>query len=384
MNHEHDLLSRLVDYHDHIAAPSVPVGDDLRRGRRRVRRNRGLLAGGVAVGLASVVAAVSLFTVDDSVDPPQPADVPRLTTPLVAPESVLDVRELGFHVEPVEGFDAQGSGTGWSLQAEGQEVTLRWEESGSIVRVKVLYEGLRDDSIVCSEREEAVTVHGVLGCYYDEPEEGVSIPTGIFDAYVVWEYAPDSWASVYSQYEPDVIEPGRVRSALLEVAEAVAPGGEETRVPVQASALSPLVRPEEVDSVSIRRLPEGVAVDFHAAPFYFNVSGGYGDLEDGESCEQPASGGSPAPFTFEGHAGCFYWSSGADAPPPSLDRFAHYIALEVDGTYRGITPRFQEDGGVPAGTSYPLADVKRTLADLTVATLDDPSTWFELKSAFSG
>ena len=46
MNNELDVMSRLVDYHDHISAPSVPVADDLRRGRRRVRRNRGLLAGG--------------------------------------------------------------------------------------------------------------------------------------------------------------------------------------------------------------------------------------------------------------------------------------------------------------------------------------------------
>ena len=44
MNHEHDVLSQLVDYHDHISAPLVPLADDLRRGRGRVRRNRGLLA----------------------------------------------------------------------------------------------------------------------------------------------------------------------------------------------------------------------------------------------------------------------------------------------------------------------------------------------------
>ena len=81
MNHEHDLMNRLVDYHDHISAPPVPVADDLRRGRRRVRRTRGLLAGGVALGLASVVAAVSLFTGERAADRTQPVDLPPATVP---------------------------------------------------------------------------------------------------------------------------------------------------------------------------------------------------------------------------------------------------------------------------------------------------------------
>ncbi len=51
MTDELDVLSRLVDYHDHIAPPMVPVADDVRRGRRRVRRNRGIVTG--AVGPAS-------------------------------------------------------------------------------------------------------------------------------------------------------------------------------------------------------------------------------------------------------------------------------------------------------------------------------------------
>ncbi len=84
-DHDHDLMSRLVDYHDHISAPPVHVAGDLRRGRRRVRRNRGLLAGGVALGLASVIAAVSLFTGDRATDRPQPAGPPGLTTTFVSP-----------------------------------------------------------------------------------------------------------------------------------------------------------------------------------------------------------------------------------------------------------------------------------------------------------
>jgi hypothetical protein len=100
MNHEHDVLSQLVDYHDHISAPHVLLANDLHRGRRRVRRNRGLRAGGVALALAAVVAAGSMYTSERSADLPQPAHPSGLTTPLVAPDSLLDVSELGFHIEP--------------------------------------------------------------------------------------------------------------------------------------------------------------------------------------------------------------------------------------------------------------------------------------------
>jgi hypothetical protein len=85
MNSELDVLRRVVDYHDHIYAPSVPLADDLRRGRRRVRRNRGLLAGGTALCLASVIAAVSLFTGQRATDRLQPAGQPGPTTTFVSP-----------------------------------------------------------------------------------------------------------------------------------------------------------------------------------------------------------------------------------------------------------------------------------------------------------
>ena len=31
MNDQHDVMSQLVDYHDHIAPPFVPLADDLRQ-----------------------------------------------------------------------------------------------------------------------------------------------------------------------------------------------------------------------------------------------------------------------------------------------------------------------------------------------------------------
>ena len=73
MNHDLDAVSRLVDYHDHIPAPSVPLSADLERGRRRVRRNRGLVVAAVALGVVSAGAVVSLFTGAGSADHSQPA-----------------------------------------------------------------------------------------------------------------------------------------------------------------------------------------------------------------------------------------------------------------------------------------------------------------------
>jgi hypothetical protein len=66
MTGDQDILERLVDYHDHIAVPGSVVADDVRRGRRRVRRNRGLAAGGTAVAVAAVVLAASLLANRDS------------------------------------------------------------------------------------------------------------------------------------------------------------------------------------------------------------------------------------------------------------------------------------------------------------------------------
>jgi hypothetical protein len=73
MTDELDVLSRVVDYHDHIAPPTVPVVDDVRRGRRRVRRNRGIVTGAVALVVAGVVLTASLVTRGDPDNRPAPA-----------------------------------------------------------------------------------------------------------------------------------------------------------------------------------------------------------------------------------------------------------------------------------------------------------------------
>ena len=79
MTEELDVLTRLVDYHAHIAAPTVPVADDVRRGRRRLARRRTLAAGGVALAVAGIVLTASLVTGSDPDGAPEPAHTPTPT-----------------------------------------------------------------------------------------------------------------------------------------------------------------------------------------------------------------------------------------------------------------------------------------------------------------
>ena len=79
MTDELDVLTRLTDYHDHIAAPTVPVADDVRRGRRRVTRRRTLAVGGAALAAAGIALTASLVTGNDPDGAPDPAHTPTPT-----------------------------------------------------------------------------------------------------------------------------------------------------------------------------------------------------------------------------------------------------------------------------------------------------------------
>ena len=148
MTNEPDTLARLVDYHDHIAVPPFEVADDVRRGRRRVRRNRGLLTGGVAVAVAGVAVAASLLQGGGLVDrslpvapqptesSPSPMPTAGWTGPLRRAESLpIVTMELGDYENSTDdvwtdaadaafaGIDilrdsySEGSPTGWSARA---------------------------------------------------------------------------------------------------------------------------------------------------------------------------------------------------------------------------------------------------------------------------
>ena len=118
MTDELDVLSRLVDYHDHIAAPTVPVADDVRRGRRRVRRNRGLAAGGVALAVAGVVLTASLVTGGDRDGAPDAGDALRRRR---APTKVQSPRTWADSA-----VDATDKIKGWKVPDPLQRARRTW------------------------------------------------------------------------------------------------------------------------------------------------------------------------------------------------------------------------------------------------------------------
>jgi hypothetical protein len=333
MNNEHDVLSRLLDYHDHIAAPPVHAADDLDRGRRRVRRNRRLLAGGVAL-VVSVVAAASLLTGGRSADRPEPAGPPRLATPLVAPGSLLDVRALGFHVEPVRGLGTHHAG--WSLNERSQSVELDWDHMAEGVSVTVYYQGV-DPAVGGMPQGDEVKVHGVPGQYYAAPEPE---PGEGWGAQLVWKYAEHSYATVTTgsggRGNPDL---ELVRATLVKVAEAVRPGGQAVRLPIRFGAIPP-------------SLPDPATAG--------HISSGTGD------------GGWDVQL-FQGGLGIIVGTAGGRAD------YGEDIQVRVGDTVRSAL--VDEAEGTPA---YPMADLKRMLREITVAPSNDPSTWFDLRTALGG
>ena len=117
MTDDLDVLSRLVDYHDHIAPPKVPVADDVLRGRRRVRRNRTLATSAVAAGVAGVVLAASLVTGGDRDSLPEPASPTPVTsgpTKSQSPQTWVDTA--------VDGTD----GYGWDVPDPQQAAKRAW------------------------------------------------------------------------------------------------------------------------------------------------------------------------------------------------------------------------------------------------------------------
>jgi hypothetical protein len=349
MNNEHDVLSQLVDYHDHISAPHVPLADDLHRGRRRVRRNRGLLAGGVALGLASVVAAVSLFTGQRSADQPQPADRPGLSTPLVAPKSLLDIRELSLHVEPGPDVVVTDS---FEIDQDRQltDVKVFGDDGGTDLQVAVYYQG-RSPELPSTGTSEAVTVDGgAVGTYVEDsrPNE--------WAAHLVWKYAPDSWAAVFGR--GDLAPPADLRSKLLTAAKAVRSGGEKVRIPIRIATL-----PASLPSVTTAH---GVSLTQSDGTWMLWLSltddiGLWATSRTSTDC-QPLDGSyHTEAFTYRGHSGCL-------------------VDGERIGLRLGAANAFFDYGAADPSARPSISDMKQVLADLTVGTAD-PATWFDLRTA---
>jgi hypothetical protein len=349
MNHEHDVLNRLVDYHHHISPPHVPLADDLHRGRLRVRRNRGLLAGGVALAVLSVVAAVTLSTGQRSADQPQPADRPGLSTPLVAPKSLLDIRELGFHVEP--GPDVVVTDN-IEIDQDRQvtDVKVHGDDGSTDVQVAVYYQG-RSPQLPSTGTSEAVTVDGgAAGTYVEDsrPNE--------WAAHLVWQYAPDSWAEVFARGEP--VPPADLRSKLLTAAKAVRSGGETVRIPIRIATL-----PASLPSVTTAHSVSVTQFD-GSWTLWLSLNDDialWATSRTSTDCQ--ASAGSPhsESFTYRGHSGCL------------VD--GERIGLRLD-----TASVFFDYGAADPRARPSIRDMKQVLADLTVGTTD-PATWFDLRTA---
>lgn len=351
MNHEHDLLSRLVDYHDHISAPPVTVADDLQRGRRRVRRNRGALAGGVALGVVSVVTAVSLFTGEPADDRPQPAGPTGLSTPMVAPTALAEVREMGFYVEPGPGFEVTDS---WQLDPELQGTSVRLADGDYIrtnnldLNVSVYYQG-ESPELASTGTRESVTVNGDAGTYLEE------IRPDYWQAQLAWEYAPDSWAQVNGRGL--MAPPPDLRSRVLEVAEAVRSGGETVRVPVRVGTV-PASLPSIATAHSLNVSRDGAEWMWWLSIDDVSI---WATSRVGDECIGSDGRPQTKEFTYRGHPGCL-------------------VAGERVGLHLGDADVFFDFGPSP---ELPIEDMKQMLAELTIAS-DDPATWFDLKDALSG
>jgi hypothetical protein len=347
-DHDHDLMSRLVDYHDHIAAPPVLVGDDLRRGRRRVRRTRGLVAGGVAIGLASVVLAVSLSAAERPDEVPQPAEPTSLTTPMVKPASLAEVRELGFHVEPGPGYEVSED---WSLESDRQALTVRLADgdfsrtNNPDVSVAVYYQG---EAPELPTPGAPVTVHGGAGTYVEEAQGDY------WRAWLSWEYAPGSWVQVVGRgFGP--VPPPDFQSQVLSVAEALrSGGGEPLRVPVRVGTL-----PASLPSLETAH---SLNVSHYDGDWMWWLSIDEISIWATSGVEGPCRGSDgrlqTSEFTYRGIPGCL-------------------VDGERIGLRLGDADVFVDFGPMP---DLPIEDMKQALAELTVAS-DDPATWFELDAA---
>ena len=214
------LLDTLVtDVSARTRAPGAPTAI------KQAHRRRTKVVAVIVAAAAAVIAgsAVTVTGLDDDrtappVEQPEATKNPGLTRPLIVPESLLDVRELGFHVAPVGGIEV---GDSWGIDSDGQLTDV--VVGGRWAVVKVLYQGRSPRPLTGTS--EDVTVNGLPGTYTE------AVSQGLFTARLSWQYAPDSWAEVAASGDG---EPSQdLRQQYLTIAEAVRPGGTTLLLPVR-------------------------------------------------------------------------------------------------------------------------------------------------------
>ena len=342
------LLDTLVtDVGARTRAPGASTA--IKQAHRRRTKTAAGVAVMVAVAAAAAVIAGSAVTIAglDDDRPAPPLEQPEATKnsvlikPLIAPESLLDVRELGFHVEPVEGVEVLGS---WGITSDGHQVHVEVDHRWAVVELH--YQGMPLRPMTGTS--EDVTVNGLPGTYTEDV-----VPNG-YAARLAWRYAPDSWAEV--GISGDGEPPPGLQQQYQTVAEAVRPGGIPLRVPVRfgsaPASLPPIAEPNRVDLLGNEggwtlyvRLNDDVMVSATSA------------IAPDECLE----------FTYRGHRGC--------AGPNDAGGTTVGLHLgDADVTY--------EFG---PSTEPRLEDIKRLLAGVTVAPPSyDPTRWFDLKTALEG
>ena len=333
------LADRLVASATSSASP--PQGPIARSSRRWLPA----LVAAAAV-LALVVGAglvVSLLRDDDGARPA--TEEPWLTTPLVAPESLLDVRELGFHVAPVGGVQVSNS---WGLDSDGQQTDVTVDGHSAVVEVHYQGRSLRP----LAGTSEDVTVHGLPGTYTE------AVSSNGYTARLSWRYAPDSWAEVGisgdGEPAPDL------RQHYLKVAEAVRPGGDTLRLPVRFGVVpAPLPSIARAHQVVVN-WNEGdwtmwLWVDdvFISATSAVDLGECLGDNGERQTAE----------FTYRGQRGCV-------VPNGDQER----VGLHLGGT--DVTYDFDPSAELP------LEDIKRLLGDMKVTkNRFDVASGFDLETA---
>ena len=348
------LLDTLVtDVSARTRAPGAPTAI------KQAHRRRTKAAAALAVAAAAVIvgSAVTVTGLDDDrtappAGQPEPTKNPGLTTPLIAPESLLDVRELGFHLKPAPGLALTG---GWTVDRDSQSVhvqVLDGDSNGRRLDVKVYYEDRPRPNMPGTNNREPVTVNGVPGTYAEHHGDG------FHTAVLAWEYASDSWAQVDAGWT-DAELPSDLRSKMLTAAEAVRPGGADPAPP------GPL------------RLGARIATgDREAAPRRL-LEGRRRRLRDRVCAGQRRRHGL-------GHLrrGPRRVPRVHLPRPPRRVRPSDGGGTEVGLHLGDVDLTYEFD----PSTELPLEDIKRLLAGVTVASSPspDPSTWFDLKTALGG
>ncbi len=97
---EDDVITRLVDLHDHIKAPATPLEEDVSRGKRLLRRRRGVGIGAAAAAVMAVLGIAVVTTsgqqAGDRIDPVRPAPTENADWPLerIRAEGVVESEDL--------------------------------------------------------------------------------------------------------------------------------------------------------------------------------------------------------------------------------------------------------------------------------------------------